>query len=118
MKLTPFLDRLIVQRLDYDEHTKSKKLVLPTGQMQQKYDATRGKILAMGPGAFNSFSGKWVGLDEAPYSMKVGMVIMYPKAAAIDIDIEGTKYHCLSATDVYGKLEEGEYEDSDTNAKG
>lgn len=106
-KFTPLLDRIVVKRLDFDEKSK-KGVLLPTGQMQKKYDATRGEIVGVGPGTYNSFSSKWVELKEKPFNFEIGQVVIYPKAAGVEINVEGETLYVLSATDIYGKIEECE----------
>ena len=89
-KLQPLGDRVVVQPMPREEMTKSG-IVLPDTAKEKPQE---GKILAVGPGAFDS-EGKRIAMD-----VKVGQKVLYGKYAGTEFKLDDEELLIVSQKDI------------------
>ena len=94
MKLVPLEDRILVERLEAEETTKSG-IVLPDTAQEKP---TKGKVLAVGPGKYSDKG------DLIPIPVKEGDIVVFAKYAGTELKLDGDDYLVMRATDLIGIL--------------
>ena len=94
MKLVPLEDRILVERLEAEETTKSG-IVLPDTAQEKP---TKGQVLAVGPGKYSD-KGELI-----PIPVKEGDVVVFAKYAGTELRLDGDDYLVMRATDLIGIL--------------
>ena len=95
MKIRPLNDRLIVERTEEEQKTKSGIIIPDTA----KEKPLQGKVIAVGKGKL---------LDDGkalPLGVKAGDRILFGKYAGTEIKIEDREYLMMREEDVYGIIE-------------
>ena len=95
-KLRPLGDRVVIQPTEREEMTKSG-IVLPDTVKEKPQE---GKILAAGPGAFDT-DGKRVAMD-----VKKGDKVLYAKYAGTEFKIDGDDLLIVSQKDILAIVED------------
>lgn len=95
MKIRPLNDRLIVERTEEEERTKSGIIIPDTA----KEKPLQGKVIAVGKGKVHD-DGKTI-----PLGVKAGDRILFGKYAGTEIKIEDREYLMMREEDVYGIVE-------------
>ena len=95
MKLKPLGDRLIVKAIDEQETTASG-LVLPD---TAKEKPQRGKVVAVGDGAWDEDGEKRIPLDVSE-----GDEVLYSKYGGTEVTVEGEDLLVLRESDVLAKV--------------
>ena len=89
MNIKPLGDRVLIQRLEAEEKTKSG-IVLPGTAKEQPQMA---EVIAVGPGGV--VDGK-----EITMEVKTGDKVIFSKYAGTDIKVDGKEYMLLSQKDI------------------
>ena len=89
-KLQPLGDRVVVKPTPREEMTKSG-IVLPDTAKEKPQE---GKILAVGPGAFDN-DGKRIAMD-----VKVGQKVLYGKYAGTEFKLDDEELLIVSQKDI------------------
>ena len=97
MKLVPLEDRVLVERLEKEDKTKSG-IVLPDTAQEKP---TKGKILAAGPGKYSD-KGELI-----PMPVKEGDIVVFAKYAGTELKLDGDDYLVLRVSDIIGLLANG-----------
>ena len=95
MNLKPLGDRLIVQAID-EEETTASGLVLPD---TAKEKPQKGKVVAVGDGAWDEDGEKRIPLDIAE-----GDEVLYSKYGGTEIKVDGDELLVLRESDVLAKV--------------
>ena len=95
MKLKPLGDRLIVKAID-EEETTASGLVLPD---TAKEKPQKGKVVAVGDGAWDDDGEKRIPLDVAK-----GDEVLYSKYGGTEIKVDGDELLVLRESDVLAKV--------------
>jgi chaperonin GroES len=95
MNLKPLGDRLIVQAID-EEETTASGLVLPD---TAKEKPQKGKVVAVGDGAWDEDGEKRIPLDVAE-----GDEVLYSKYGGTEIKVDGDELLVLRESDVLAKV--------------
>ena len=95
MNLKPLGDRLIVKAIE-EEETTASGLVLPD---TAKEKPQKGKVLAVGDGAWDEDGEKRIPLDVAE-----GDEVLYSKYGGTEINVEGDDLLVLRESDVLAKV--------------
>lgn len=95
MKLKPLGDRLIVKAIEEEEATKSG-IVLPD---TAKEKPQKGKVIAVGDGAWDEDGEKRIPLDVAK-----GDEVLYSKYGGTEIKVDGEDLLVLRESDVLAKV--------------
>ena len=95
MKLKPLGDRLIVKAIEEEEATASG-IVLPD---TAKEKPQKGKVLAVGDGAWDEDGEKRIPLDVAK-----GDEVLYSKYGGTEIKLDGEDLLVLRESDVLAKV--------------
>jgi chaperonin GroES len=95
-KLRPLGDRVVIEPTPREEMTKSG-IVLPDTAKEKPQE---GKILAVGPGAFDN-DGKRVPID-----VKAGDKVLYAKYAGTEFKVEGDELLIVSQKDILAIVED------------
>ena len=95
MNLKPLGDRLIVKAIEEEETTKSG-LVLPD---TAKEKPQKGKVIAVGEGAWDEDGEKRIPLDVAE-----GDEVLYSKYGGTEIKVDGDDLLVLRESDVLAKV--------------
>ena len=96
MKLKPLGDRLIVKALE-EEETTASGIVLPE---TAKEKPQKGKVLAVGDGAWDEDGEKRIPLDVAK-----GDTVLYSKYGGTEVKVDGEDLLVLRESDVLAKVE-------------
>ena len=96
MKLKPLGDRLIVKPIE-EEETTASGIVLPD---TAKEKPQKGKVVAVGDGAWDEDGEKRIPLDVAE-----GDEVLYSKYGGTEIKIDGEELLVLRESDVLAKVE-------------
>lgn len=91
MKIKPLHDRVVIERLDEAEQKTSGGIIIPD---TAKEKPQRGKVVAVGDGAFND-KGERNKLD-----VKVGDQVLFGKYAGNDIKIDGVEYLIMKESEI------------------
>jgi chaperonin GroES len=95
MNLKPLGDRLIVKAIEEEETTKSG-LVLPD---TAKEKPQKGKVIAVGEGAWDEDGEKRIPLDVAE-----GDEVLYSKYGGTEVKVDGDELLVLRESDVLAKV--------------
>src|SRR5215208_6259029 len=95
MNLKPLGDRLIVQAIE-EEETTASGLVLPD---TAKEKPQKGKVVAVGDGAWDEDGEKRIPLDVAE-----GDEVLYSKYGGTEIKVDGDELLVLRESDVLAKV--------------
>jgi len=91
MNLKPLHDRVVIERLDETEQKSTGGIIIPD---TAKEKPQRGKVVAVGDGAFND-KGERNKLD-----VKVGDEVLFGKYAGNDVKINGTEYLIMRENEI------------------
>ena len=91
MNLRPLHDRVVIERLEESETTTSGGIIIPD---TAKEKPQRGKVIAVGAGAFND-----KGERNKP-DVKVGDNVLFGKYSGSDVKIEGTEYLIMRENEI------------------
>ena len=95
MNLKPLGDRLIVQAID-EEETTASGIVLPD---TAKEKPQKGKVVAVGDGAWDEDGEKRIPLDVAE-----GDEVLYSKYGGTEVKVDGEELLVLRESDVLAKV--------------
>ena len=94
MKIKPLADRVVIQKLEAEETTKSG-IVLTGSAVERPQEA---KVVAVGPGAV--VDGKRIDME-----VKVGDKVLYSKYAGTEVKVDGEEYTILKQDDILAIVE-------------
>ena len=92
MNLKPLHDRVVLERIDESSEQKSTGGIIIPDTAKEK--PQRGKVVAVGDGAFND-KGERNKLD-----VKVGDEVLFGKYAGNDVKINGTEYLIMRENEI------------------
>lgn len=95
MKLRPLHDRILVERVEEEEKTKSGIIIPDAAREKQQ----KGKIVAAGKGRVTDKG------DVIPLDVKVGDVVLFEKYGGEELKIDGKDYVILKEEGVVGVVE-------------
>ncbi|NPA49031.1 MAG: co-chaperone GroES [Thermodesulfobacteria bacterium] len=95
MKVKPLHDRILVQRIEEEERTKSGIIIPDTA----KEKPIMGKVIAVGDGRILENGQKM------PLTVKEGDRILFGKYAGTEVNIEGEEYLIMREDDVLAIIE-------------
>ena len=95
MKIKPLHDRVLVQRIEQDETTKSGIIIPDTAKEKPQ----EGKIMAVGAGKRDD-SGNVHALE-----VKKGDKILFGKYSGTEVKIEGEEYVILREDEILGVIQ-------------
>ncbi len=96
MKIKPLHDRILVQRIEEEERTKSGIIIPDTA----KEKPIMGKVIAVGDGRILENGQKM------PLTVKEGDRILFGKYAGTEVKIEGEEYLIMREDDVLAIIED------------
>jgi chaperonin GroES len=96
MKVKPLHDRILVQRIEEEERTKSGIIIPDTA----KEKPIMGKVIAVGDGRMLENGQK------VPLSVKEGDRVLFGKYAGTEVKIEGEEYLIMREDDVLAIIED------------
>lgn len=96
MKIRPLSDRVVVQPLAGAEKTDGG-LYIPTNAQEKQQ--SRGKVVAVGPGALNEKG------ERVPPDVKVDDEVIYGKYAGTDVKLHNEDMKILKADEIIGVVE-------------
>ncbi len=96
MKVKPLHDRILVQRIEEEERTKSGIIIPDTA----KEKPIMGKVIAVGDGRILENGQK------VPLSVKEGDRVLFGKYAGTEVKIEGEEYLIMREDDVLAIIED------------
>ena len=93
--LKPLHNFVLLERMEEDNKTASG-IIIPDNAKEKP---SRGKVIAVGPGAYD-------GDELTPMSVKTGDVVMFAKwaSSANEIKLDGKDYILIKETDILGIL--------------
>ncbi len=91
MKLKPLHDRVVIERLDEDEQKSAGGIIIPD---TAKEKPQRGKVVAVGDGAFNDKG------DRNKLDVNVGDQVLFGKYSGNDVKIDGTEYLIMRENEI------------------
>jgi chaperonin GroES len=91
MKLKPLHDRVVIERLEDNEQKSSGGIIIPD---TAKEKPQRGKVVAVGDGAFNDKG------ERNKMDLKVGDEVLFGKYAGNEVKIEGTEYLIMRENEI------------------
>lgn len=92
MQLKPLHDRVVIERLDADEQKSSGGIIIPD---TAKEKPQRGKVVAVGDGAFNDKG------DRNKPDVKVGDEVLFGKYSGNDIKVDGKEYMIMRENEIF-----------------
>jgi chaperonin GroES len=95
MKFRPLHDRILIERVEEEEKTKTGIIIPDAAREKQQ----KGKIVAVGKGRVNE-KGEVLKLD-----VKEGDVVLFEKYGGEDIKIDNKEYVILKEESVVGVIE-------------
>ncbi len=95
MKFRPLHDRVLIERVEEEEKTKTGIIIPDAAREKQQ----RGKIVAVGKGRINE-KGEVLKLD-----VKEGDVVLFEKYGGEDIKMDGKEYVILKEESIIGVVE-------------
>ena len=95
MQLKPLHDRVVIQRLEEDEAKSSGGIIIPD---TAKEKPQRGKVVAVGQGAFNDKG------DRNKLDVKVGDEVLFGKYSGNDVKIDGQEYLIMRENEILAIL--------------
>jgi len=94
--LRPLEDRLIIQRLESEDRT-SGGIIIPESAKEKP---SKGKVLAVGPGARSEKDGSLL-----PMTVAIGDVVLFGKWSGTEIDLNDMKVVVMKQSDVLAVFE-------------
>jgi chaperonin GroES len=91
MKLKPLHDRVVIERLEESEQKSSGGIIIPD---TAKEKPQRGKVVAVGDGAFNDNG------DRNKLDVKVGDEVLFGKYSGSDVKVDGTEYLIMRENEI------------------
>jgi len=91
IKIKPLHDRVVVERLEESEQKTAGGIIIPD---TAKEKPMRGKVIAVGDGAFNDKG------DRNKLDVKVGDEVLFGKYSGNDIKIDGVEYLIVRESEV------------------
>lgn len=91
MKLKPLHDRVVIERLDENEQKSAGGIIIPD---TAKEKPQRGKVVAVGDGAFNDKG------DRNKLDVKVGDEVLFGKYSGNDIKVDGHEYLIMKESEI------------------
>jgi chaperonin GroES len=95
MKFRPLHDRVLIERVEEEEKTKTGIIIPDAAREKQQ----KGKIIAAGKGRVNE-KGEVLKLD-----VKEGDVVLFEKYGGEDIKMDGKEYVILKEESIIGVVE-------------
>jgi len=95
MKLRPLHDRILVERVEEEEKTKTGIIIPDAAREKQQ----KGKIVAVGKGRVTDKG------DIIPLDVKVGDVVLFEKYGGEELNIDGKEFVILKEEGVVGVVE-------------
>ena len=95
MKIRPLQDRVIVERVEEEERTKSGIIIPDTAKEKPQ----EGKVIAVGQGK-RTEEGKLL-----PVSVKAGDRILFGKYSGTEVKLNGNEYLIMREEDILGIVE-------------
>ncbi len=95
MKFRPLHDRVLIERVEEEEKTKTGIIIPDAAREKQQ----RGKIVSVGKGRINE-KGEILKLD-----VKEGDVVLFEKYGGEEIKIDGKEYVILKEESIVGVVE-------------
>ena len=95
MKFRPLHDRVLIERVEEEEKTKTGIIIPDAAREKQQ----RGKIVSVGKGRVNE-KGEVLKLD-----VKEGDVVLFEKYGGEDIKMDGKEYVILKEESIIGVVE-------------
>jgi chaperonin GroES len=95
MKLRPLHDRILVERVEEEEKTKTGIIIPDAAREKQQ----KGKIVAVGKGRVTDKG------DVIPLDVKVGDVVLFEKYGGEELKIDDKEYVILKEDGVVGVVE-------------
>ena len=95
MKFRPLHDRVLIERVEEEEKTKTGIIIPDAAREKQQ----KGKIVAVGKGRVND-KGEVLKLD-----VKEGDVVLFEKYGGEDIKMDGKEYVILKEESIIGVVE-------------
>jgi chaperonin GroES len=95
MKFRPLHDRVLIERVEEEEKTKTGIIIPDSAREKQQ----RGKIISAGKGRVNE-KGEVLKLD-----VKEGDVVLFEKYGGEDIKMDGKEYVILKEESIIGVVE-------------
>jgi chaperonin GroES len=93
-KIKPLADRVVVQRLEAEDKTKSG-IIIPDNAKEKPQ---QGVVLAVGPGKQDEDG------DRLPMDVKVGDKVLFGKWSATEVKLEGEEVLVLKQDDIIAIL--------------
>jgi chaperonin GroES len=95
MKIRPLHDRIIVERLEEEEKTKSGIVIPDTAKEKPQ----KGKVMSVGDGKVNEKG------EKIKMEVKSGDLILFEKYAGNEIKVDGKELLIMKEEDVLGVIE-------------
>ena len=90
-RVEPFHDRVLVKP-DEAEKVSDGGIIIPDTVKEEK---KQGTVVSIGPG-----------LSDKGIAAQVGDLVIYPKYAGVEVELEGQKHLLLKDSDIFGRLVE------------
>lgn len=97
MNLKMLNDRILVEKLDSESVTAGGLIIPDTA----KEKSTKGKVLSVGDGKWNSKTN-----TRVPMSVKVGDVVVFPKFSGNEFQLEGKTMVAMHEGELIGVINE------------
>lgn len=91
MQLKPLHDRVVIERLEEDDMKTSGGIIIPD---TAKEKPQRGKVVAVGQGAFNDKG------DRNKLDVAVGNEVLFGKYSGNDVKIDGKEYLIMRENEI------------------
>ena len=91
MKLKPLHDRVVIERLEEAEQKSTGGIIIPD---TAKEKPQRGKVIAVGDGAFNDKG------ERNPLDVKSGDEVLFGKYSGSDVKIDGVEYLIMRENEI------------------
>ena len=91
MKIKPKKDRVLVE-LVAEAEVKKGGIIIPDTAKEKSQE---GKVIAVGPGKMNEFTGQII-----PVDYKVGDIVLMPKYGGTEIKKDGKEYQIIREEDI------------------
>lgn len=95
MQLKPLHDRVVIERLEEGDMKSSGGIIIPD---TAKEKPQRGKVVAIGDGAFNDKG------DRNKLDVKVGDEVLFGKYSGNDVKIDGKEYLIMRENEILAIL--------------
>jgi len=95
LKLRPINDQIVIAEIR-EESQSAGGIVIPAGDGMP----SRGTVVAVGPGLWNSFMG-----ERNPMSVKIGDEVVFPRHSGFDITIHDIEYRIFRDNEILAVVE-------------